>query len=164
MRKRSKYRPKHVLTNPVAYVMESLTPISKHNDVLLTLKIKNSESMFSLLHGSATAIDMQILRDMSNMTEALCLMGFGEDYQNVMIKGRQAIFDIIERGKRIKKFGPTGLQIGALNDLLELHDAQMEIITVRDMEKAIALVKHKIMYAKDTIQLDIPEIKNGVLQ
>jgi hypothetical protein len=98
------------------------------------------------------------------MTEAFCIMGFGKEYEGVMVKGREAIFNITERGKRVKKFGPTGLEIRALNDLLELHDAQMEIVTVRDMEKAIALVKHKIMYAKDTIQLNIPEIQSGVLQ
>jgi hypothetical protein len=157
MKKRSKYRPKHVLANPVAYVIESLTLVSKHDEILINLKIKNSESMFSLLHGSATAMDMVILRDMSNMTEAFCAMNFGKEHLDIANKGRIAIFTIVDRAGKIKKFVPTGLEIQALNDLLELHNAQMDVVTVRDMEKAIQLVKHKIVFAKDTIKLTMPE-------
>jgi hypothetical protein len=41
---------------------------------------------------------------------------------------------------------------------MELHDAQMDVITVRDIEKALALVKFKIQYDEDTIKLaKVPE-------
>ena len=157
MKKRSKYRPKRVLINPISYVIESLTPIAEHYDSLINLKIKNSQSMFSLLHGCSTVIDMATLRDMSNMTEAFCIMNFGKEHFDIVNKGRNAIFTIVERAGKVKKFIPTGLEIQALNDLIELHNAQIEIVTIRDMEKAISLVKHKIAYAKDTIKLDILE-------
>lgn len=32
-------------------------------------------------------------------------------------------------------------EIKQLNDAMELHDAQMDVITLQDMEKALALVK-----------------------
>jgi len=32
MRKRSKYRPKKVLINPVGYVLEGMTPVAKHEE------------------------------------------------------------------------------------------------------------------------------------
>lgn len=158
MRKRSKYRPKPVLVNPLGYVLESMTPVTKHDGFLLDLKIKNSEAMYALMHGSATKADMDILIAMSNMTEALHQMGFGKEYQDVCVGGRFAILSIVDRAGKHGRFTPTGPEIQLLNTLMELHDAQMGIVTIRDIEKALALVKFKIQYDKDTVKLSkIPE-------
>jgi len=159
MRKRSKYRPKPVLVNPLGYVIESMTPVTKHDNFLLDLKIKNSESMVSLMQGRAVKADMDILIAMSNVTEALHQMGFGAEYKDVCIDGRFAILKIIDRARQHGRFTPTGPEIQTLNLLMELHDAQMDVITVRDIEKALALVKFKIQYDKDTIKLaKVPEV------
>jgi len=159
MRKRSKYRPKPVLVNPLGYVIESMTPVTKHENFLLDLKIKNSESMVALMQGRATKADMDILIAMSNVTEALHQMGFGAEYQDVCVGGRIAILKIIDRARQHGRFTPTGPEIQLLNLLMELHDAQMDVITVRDIEKALALVKFKIQYDKDTIKLArVPEV------
>lgn len=158
MRKRSKYRPKPVLVNPLGYIIESMTPVTKHENFLLDLKIKNSEAMVSLMQGRATKADMDILIAMSNVTEALHQMGFGAEYQDVCVGGRAAILSIVHRAKQHNRFTPTGPEIQLLNLLMELHDAQMDIVTVRDIEKALALAKHKIAHSKDTIKLpSIPE-------
>lgn len=77
MRKRSKYKPRPVLQNPLGYVIESLTPAAKHENFLLDLKIKNSEAMVALMKGHAVKADMDALIAMSNVTEALHQMGFG---------------------------------------------------------------------------------------
>lgn len=158
MRKRSKYRPKPVLMNPLGYVIESMTPVAHHESYLVDLKIKNSEAMYSLLHGTATKNDINILIAMSNMTEALHQMGFGKEYQDVCVEGRFAILSIVQRARKHGRFTPTGPEIQMLNLLMELHDAQMDIVTVRDIEKALALARHKIDHSKDTIKLPpIPE-------
>jgi hypothetical protein len=158
MRKRSKYRPKPVLVNPLGYVIESMTPVTRHDNFLIDLKIKNSEAMVSLMQGRAAKADMDILISMSNVTEALQQMGFGKEYQDVCVDGRFAILKIIDRAQQHGRFTPTGPEIQLLNLLMELHDAQMDVITVRDIEKAPALVKFKIQYDKDTIKLArVPE-------
>jgi len=158
MRKRSKYRPKPVLVNPLGYVIESMTPVTKHENFLLDLKIKNSEAMVALMQGHATKADMDILIAMSNVTEALHQMGFGAEYRDVCVGGRAAILSVVSRAGKHGRFTPTGPEIQLLNLLMELHDAQMDIVTVRDIEKALALVKFKIQYEKDTIKLaQIPE-------
>ena len=159
MRKRSKYRPKPVLVNPLGYVIESMTPVTKHENFLLDLKIKNSEAMVALMQGHATKADMDILIAMSNVTEALHQMGFGAEYQDVCLNGRVAILSVVIRAGKHGRFTPTGPEIQLLNLLMELHDAQMDIVTVRDIEKALALVKFKIQYDKDTIKLaKVPEV------
>jgi hypothetical protein len=155
---RRKYRPKPVLQNPVGYVLESMVPIRNHDFPLVTLKIKNSEAMVSLLRGTATKLDMDILIAMSNMTEALWELGFGKEYQNVCVDGRYALLSIANRATQHGRFTPTGPEITMLNTLMELHDAQMEVINVKDMEQALELVKKKLRAGKDTVKLPpVPE-------
>jgi hypothetical protein len=156
MRKRSKYRPKAKLVNPVAYVIESLKPVAFHESYLIDLKIKNSEAMVALLRGNATQDDLDLLVAMSNVTEALYQLGFGEDYKDVAIDGREAILRIVYRAVEHKRFTPTGPEIQALNQLMELHDAQMEVITIKDMERALQFIDNKMRY-KNAISL--PRIK-----
>jgi hypothetical protein len=155
---KKKYRPKAVLQNPLGYVMESMTRVADHDYDLTTLRIKNSEAMYSLLHGTAVKDDMDKLVAMSNMTEAFWELGFGKEYQNVCVDGRYAILSIVNRATKHGRFTPTGLEITMLNTLMELHDAQMEVITVKDMERALARVRQKIQHNHDTVRLPpIPE-------
>ena len=160
MRKRSKYRPKPTLVNPVGYVIESLKPVTFHESYLIDLKIKNSEAMVALLRGNATHDDLDLLVAMSNVTEALYQLGFGEDYKDVAIDGREAILKIVYRAVEHKRFTPTGPEIQALNRLMELHDAQMDVITIKDMERALKFIDTKMRHKDAT---NLPRIKHEML-
>ena len=144
MRKRSKYRPKPIIANPVGYVMDSLTPVTKHETYLLDLKIKNSLAMQALLRGAATRVDIDTLVAMSNITEALQQFGFGKEFRDACTDGREAIIGITHRAVQRGRFVPTGPEIIKLNTLMELHDAQMEVINVKDMDRAIKYVTQRI--------------------
>ena len=158
MRKRSKYRPRRVLLDTMAFVQESLTPVAKHDSYLLDMKIVNSMAMASLMKGTATKRDMDVLVAMSNIVEALYELGFGRQYQDVATEGRYAILSIVYRAVERLRFVPTGEDIKRLNTLMELHDAQMDVITIADMERAIALAKRRIA-AKDSVALPpVPEV------
>lgn len=141
MRKRSRYRPKPVALNVVHYVLENISPVAKHESYLVDLKIKNSLAMQALLHGRADRGDMDALVAMSNVVEALVHLGFGKEYRDVSVAGRKAIVDIVVRSVKLLRYTPTGTEIQALNALMELHDAQMDVITVKDMENAIKYAK-----------------------
>jgi len=155
---RKKYRPKPVLQNPVGYVLESMMPIRNHDFPLVDLKIKNHMAMTMLLQGKAKKDNMDKLIALSNVSEALWELGFGKEYQNVCVDGRYAILSIVNRATKHGRFTPTGPEITMLNTLMELHDAQMEVITVKDMERALDLVKAKLRGSKDTIKLPpVPE-------
>ena len=150
MRKRSKYRPKPMLVNPLGYVLESMKPVAYHDQYLIDLKIKNNQAMVALLQGKATYDDMDMLIAMSNVTEALCQLGFGDEHKSITVDGREAIIGIVHRSTNIKRFTPTGLEIQALNLLMELHDAQMDVVTLKDMDAAIALVREEYRLKKMT--------------
>ena len=158
MKKRSRYRPRRVLLDTMAFVQESLTPVARHESYLLDLKITNSMAMASLMKGTATKRDMDVLVAMSNIVEALYELGFGRQYQDVATEGRYAILSIVYRAVERLRFVPTGEDIKRLNTLMELHDAQMDAITIADMERAISLAKRRIA-AKDSITLPtVPEV------
>lgn len=142
MRKRSKYRPKGVLINPLGYVLESLSPVRTHDSFMIDLKIKNHDAMAALTQGRATRHDIDTLINMVNVTEALYRLGFGADYGDVVRQGLDALHDIGKRGVQAGRFVVKAQEMTALNTIMDLHDAQMEIITIKDMEKAIDLV-HK---------------------
>jgi hypothetical protein len=87
---------------------------------------------------------MTTLVDMSNIVETLCSMGFGAEYRAISVEGRTAILNIIFRAVKHLKFTPTGPEIGALQAMLELHDQQMDVITVKELDAAIALAKQRL--------------------
>ena len=158
MRKRSSYRPKGVRLDTLGYVKESLKRVASHDSYLLDLKIKNSEAMLALMRGEATKGDMDTLIAMSNIVEALYRLGFGSEYKEVGIGGREALLNIVHRAVTTKRFVPTAEQIKALQLLMELHDAQMDVITIKDMERALALAKNEMVHKRATV---LPQVDHA---
>lgn len=153
MRKRSKYKPRPVLVNPVAYVIESNRPATENPDAIMVLKIRNHAALAALVQGRATRADLDVLTAVSNITEALHQLGFGGDYRDVCIDGREAIIGVVHRAATIGRFTPTGPEIQKLNQLMELHDAQLEIVTVRDVERAMQLVRKLLANPQHTVRM-----------
>lgn len=141
MRKQGKRRVTRALINPLSYVLESLTPLAKFNPNVITLKIRNHEAMLSLTQGRATREDYNRLIAMANIVEALFLMGFGKEYKDVMDQGHEALLAVGKRANGTDHYVLKADEMAALNLLMELHDAQIDIITVKDMERAIKLVE-----------------------
>jgi hypothetical protein len=154
MRKRSKYRPKHVLLNPVGFVVESLSPVRSHTSFMVDLKIKNHAALDSLTKGVATRTDIDTLIAMGNITEAFARMGFGKDYSDVVKEGLLALRAVGARGVKADRFVLKAAEMTALNEFMELHDAQMEVVTLKDMDAAIALVREEFRLKKMTSILE----------
>ncbi len=143
MRKRSKYRPKPVLLNPVGYVIEGLEPVRSHTSHATRLKIMNHLALSNLTQGKAVRHDIDVLINMVNIVEALYRLGFGEEYAQEVKDGLDALHAVAVRGKDSNKFILKAGEMNALNVICELHDAQLEVITVKDLDKAIALVENE---------------------
>lgn len=141
MRKRSSYRPRSVLQNPVAWVIEGMTPVASQRNFLVSLKIKNHQSMTALTQGMATRFDIDTLIAALNMMEALYRLGFGREYEDVVRTGMTALRDVKERGAANNRFILFAREMSALNLAMELHDAQLDLCTLRDLDKAIAIVR-----------------------
>jgi hypothetical protein len=160
MRKRSKYRPKPVLLNPVGHVLEGMTPLSKYRNYMLDLKIKNHAALASLTQGRATYTDIDALIQMVNMTEACYRLGIGKEYNELVVAGLAALRSVGRRGHETGKFILRAEEMRALNDIMELHDAQLETLTIKDLEKAVNIVKEEYRLKKAT-PINAKENPNG---
>lgn len=134
--------------NPMAYVIESMTPVAKHDTYLVDLKIRNHMAMTNLTQGKATRTDMDDLIAMGNVTEALFRMGFGKEHGDITQEGLNALHAVGKRGAESGRFILRSEEMRALNTLMELHDAQMDVITIKDMERGLKLVDEEFRQRK----------------
>jgi len=117
---------------------------------MLDLKIKNHGAMSLLTKGKATRADIDTLIAMVNVTEAFARLGFGSDYSDIVRDGLQALRDVGKRGAASNSFILKASEMNALNSVMELHDAQMDVVTLKDMDAAIALVREEYRLKKMT--------------
>jgi hypothetical protein len=144
MRKKSKYKPKQVFLNPVAYAVEGSKLLAEEHPRYVTeLKIKNHAAMLALTRGEATKRDMDCLIQMYNIMDAFRLLGIGGIEQEIHKTG-QSISSIARR----TKFLATGPEITAINTLMDYHDELLEHITVRQLELAVREVRYTISSGK----------------
>lgn len=149
MRKQSKYKPKGVRVDAVNWVLSGLKPVVAHTEVL-NLRTKNHSAMASMLAGTGTRDDVDILIAAINMTEALSLTRgeLGIDWKQEINAAQNALFTMAQRGLTKNRFLFTGPEMQALKLAMEIHDAQIEQSTIQDFEKALALVNQTILSNK----------------
>lgn len=141
MRKRSKYRPKPIIQNPVAYAIESVTRLADHGEAI-NLKIKNHFALDELRRGQGTRQDFDVLVAAFNVTEALAKQKLGDDWSEEIRAAQDALYTMGKRAlAKDMKFVFTGPEIKAINLGMQIHDSQLDACTIGELEKAIAYVR-----------------------
>jgi len=151
MRKRSKYRPKPQLHDPLNWVISGLKPVLSVTDVMSNVRIKNHLALRCVVDGTATRKDMDVLIEAFNVTEALTRVdaSLGKDWSAEIRAGQDALLTMCKRGvAKGDRFVFTGAELNAANTVMELHDAQLERCTVAQMEKALHEVVKDIQLKK----------------
>ena len=151
MRKRSKYRPKAQLPDPLTWVLSGLRPVLTATEVMDNVRIKNHLALRCVVEGTATRKDMDVLIEAFNITEALARVdpALGRDWSQEIKEGQDALLSMCKRGVSLgDRFVFTGAELNAANTVMELHDAQLERCTVAQMEKAIGEVVKDIRNKK----------------
>ena len=137
MRKRSKYRPRVVLQNPLEFVLSGFKPVRDLPGVYIDVQIKNREALEQIRKGNATKEDIDMLIGAFNITEALAIMGKGHDWLDEIRQGQDALLELSRRGVANKmRFIMTARQWEALKLVMDLHEEQLAHATVHDIEKA----------------------------
>lgn len=150
MRKRSKYRPKGVIVDTMSWVKSGMKPIAETGDAITVLRLRNHGAMAALTKGQATRQDLDILISCMNITEAYWRMGFGHEYKEIVNAGLAALRSVGKRGLESGKFILKADEMAALNEAMELHDAQLEVSTVKQMEQALDIVTQEIKHKRAT--------------
>ena len=148
-RKKSKYKPKGVRLDAITWVINGFRNISETGDAVLHLKIKNHESIEALRKGEATRLDIDTIIGAFNIAEALARMKIGDDYAKEIKAGQDALLDVAKRGvSRDDKFILKSQEMQAINLTISIHDAQLEITTIGELEKAMEIVAKEIKMRK----------------
>lgn len=142
MRKRSKYRPKGVIPDTMRWIKTGMTLLAATGE-LTTLKIKNHAAMEALRKGDGTFQDVDVVVSALNIADAMANGGeIGKDYSAEIRAGQDAVFAMAQRGSTNGgRFLFTGPELTAINLAMEVHDAQLDIATVDDVQAAIFVVK-----------------------
>ena len=146
---RKKYKPKGVRLDATTWVINGFRNISETGDAVLHLKIKNHESLECLRKGEATRMDIDAIISAFNMAEALARMQIGDDYAAEIKAGQDALLDVAKRGvNRDDRFVLKAAELTAIVYTMEIHDSQLEITTIGELEKAMDIVTKEIRMRK----------------
>ena len=149
MRKRSKYRPREILQNPLEFVLSGLKPVRDLPGVYLSVQIKNRQALEQIRKGDATKQDIDLLIGAFNISEALAINGLGFDWLKEINEAQNALLELARKGvERNMRFVMTAKQWEALKLMMDLHEEQLANATVHDIEKAHDFVHTVIRQGK----------------
>jgi hypothetical protein len=147
MRKRSKYRPREVLQDPVAYVVNGFKPLTVVTDEHFKLLAKNHAAMDEVVKGRGTKKHVDVLITAVNMAQALYMVrdGLGRDWATEIRAGQDAVLSMAQRGVATGgRFLFTGPEVTAVNMALEIHEAQLSECSIAELDSAVKLAKAEI--------------------
>lgn len=148
MRKRSKYRPKPIIPDTMTWVRAGMKKVDEIS-AGTTLKIRNHDAMNNLRLGQASRQDIDALIDAMNIAEALANRGIGEDWKPEVRTAQDAMLALARRGvANGMRFIAKGEELKALNLCMEVHDAQLEAVTVKQLETAMHDVMESLRLKK----------------
>ncbi len=149
MRKRSSYKPKSVRLDNMAWVQSGLKKV-EHISESATIKIRNHDAMNTLRLGQATELEINVIISALNISEALARRGVGGDWMPELRAAQDHLLALARRGMTTK-FIVRGDELTALNLAMEIHDAQLETVTVKQLETAMKDVRETVRLRKARI-------------
>lgn len=158
-----KYRPKRNLLDPVGHLLEGMVTVRSKSAYVTQVQIRNMAAINALKQGTATRKEIDALIATSNIVLALQGMDVGADCDEIYDLGRQAIINITDRAVRVGKFGSSGADIIALTDLIDLYDAQLDVVNVDEMHRATLQVATKLARGEATRLNFAPTAQGGAL-
>jgi hypothetical protein len=153
VRKRSSYRPKPQLPNPVAWLVNGFKPVSQAG--IVNVQIKNHNAIDALRKGVADREDIDTIIAALNITEALQRLGIGDEYGDQVRAAQDALYAVSRRGiDREYRFVLKAQELVAINLGMEIHDAQIEVTSIKHMEDALDIVRDEIKNRKARVILE----------
>lgn len=141
-RKRSNYKPKGVITDPMAWVKKGMERVAE-NEQAVMIKLRNHDALVEVTQGRGNRQVMDVLISAMNLTEALATLypkKMGGHLMADISIAQDALLSMGKRGIIRGAFLFTGQELQAINVGMEISDLQMEACTVAELEKALDLV------------------------
>ena len=149
MRKKSKYKPKGVRLDAMNWVVTGMTKVSAKESAYVTMHLKNMSALDSLAKGTANKKEIDIVIGVINVAEALCELGVGSEYTQIVLNASSALYDVCKRSFEINdRFICRGSELSAIKLGYEVHDAQLETTTIGMLDKALDVIDKTIRAQK----------------
>jgi len=134
---RKKYKPKGVRMDALTWVISGFKKVAEVPDAGTKLMLKNHVSFDEIREGRGNKDHVDNLISCVNMAEALAKRQLGRDWLEEIGEAQDAIYAMAQRGISGKPFLFTGLEIQAVQTIIELHDEQLRECSVRTLELAL---------------------------
>ena len=152
MRKRSKYKPRGVRLDTMHWLVSGMTKVSAKESEYVTMHLKNMSALDSLTKGTATRQEADIIIGVINVAEALCMLGVGSEYRQLVLDASSALYAVCKRSLELNdRFVCRGEELSAIKTGYEVHDAQMEVATLAMLDKALDTIAATLKQKKGKI-------------
>lgn len=143
---RKKYRPGAVIANPIAFVMSGIKRAT--DDQILAVKTINHGAVDALVKGTGSREDWNYLNNAVNMAlvlaEASTIGGYGHEYWTLLNEAQKALGNIGRRFLKWRKWQVLEPETRLLGVAMDVHHAQIEAATVKDIERAQGEVNRRV--------------------
>jgi hypothetical protein len=150
MKKKSKYKPRGVRLDNLAWIVAGMKKVGALPTAGVTLKLKNHEALDSILMGHGTRDHVDVIIAAVNMSEALIRVNddLGMDWAEEIKAAQDAVYEMGKRGHEKGTFLFTGPEMTAVKLVMDLHDTQLDNCSVKEMERALFIVEEEIRLRK----------------
>ena len=150
MRKKSNYKPRPVRVDNLNWILSGMKKVGTLPSAGVELKLKNHEALDSILKGQGTREHIDVLIAAVNICEALVRVrdDLGLDWANEIKAAQDAIYTMAKRGVEKNSFVFTGPEMTAMKLVMDVHDAQLDNCTVKEMEQAMFIVYEEVRLKK----------------
>jgi hypothetical protein len=122
---------------------------------IVNVQIKNHQAIDALRKGVADREDIDTIIAALNIAEALQRLGIGDEYKDDLRAAQDALYGVSKRGiDREYRFVLKGQELAAINLGMEIHDAQLEVTTIKHMEDALDMVISEIKNRKARVIME----------
>jgi hypothetical protein len=150
MRKKSSYKPRPVRVDNLNWILAGMKKVGTLPVAGIDLKLKNHGALDSILTGKGTREHVDVLIAAVNICEAMVRIrdDLGVDWATEIRAAQDALLTMARRGLEKGRFAFTGPEMIAIKLVMDIHDAQLDDCTVKEMEQALFIVHEEIRQKK----------------
>jgi hypothetical protein len=141
-RKRSTYRPRPVIKDPLTYVLSGFKRITQEHQTIVALR--HHDALHALTHGTASKEDWETVCSMINTSVAMSEKVFSGEYLEELKAAMTAHAKCGRRFVEGKGMGYTGAELEAVNTAVDLITEQLKLVTVAELEDSVRAVEQAI--------------------
>jgi hypothetical protein len=144
MRKRSSYRPKPIVGNPIGYVMEGIAVTPERE--LDQLRARELSAIDAFARGAAQESDWYEICAMLDICQTMATHGVGPEAIEACERAKQHQAEDLARFASTGRMGTTGPGLQSFREVYEFSDLQRQSIPRKEYEQHLRRVINGIKF------------------